>query len=525
MRGTVSYFLRDLGLQKEFVDALCNYLKHWTANVGQKQIYQGHGIPQGPLSSGLLAEVVLRYFDENRSTKQRSWRYFRYVDDIRFFAKNEQDLRAMIVEMDMLSKQIGLFPQSGKINIKKVIDIEEEIKSVSHPPEVVTKSKSPDQPKIQKRLIELSQSYIVKNETRFKYVLASAEPSAKLSHRLLKILVKQPHMYFSIFGYFEGYTAISKKLSKEILDVLKNNSLYPAFTSYGLRILNYQCHPDIGLELERYVQSLLNSSSLDIELRALSTAVLLRRGVLAWNNIEKNFSSHEFGWWYKAELARYVDISRIGHPSYQSLMNKLLTDHSNDVSLVASELLAINALNVTTKVQKINDIAQFALKSMQLIAKRRGKREPITDAMKELFGNGLNSIDWKIVLGNHYKGNISTAVQLKAYAETDATSWVLLIDTFHDDLLHSLFLHEASAIGNYNHGNIGSVFNPGSRFQLKYPLTFLAFKKIHEKRLDSRLSHPVNRKSGKRTRFVEYQFISDIKPELEMAYREIWRKR
>lgn len=171
----LSYFLSDLGLKKEFIDKLTGYLRHWTADIGDTQIYQGHGIPQGPISSGLLAEVVLRYFDENRSTKPRAWRYFRYVDDIRFFAKNEIDLRSMLLEMDMLSKQIGLFPQSGKIAIHKVSDIEEEVKSLTYPPEVVVNKKKIDKRKVEKRLFELTSNYEIKNETRFKYVLGSAE--------------------------------------------------------------------------------------------------------------------------------------------------------------------------------------------------------------------------------------------------------------------------------------------------------------------------------------------------------------
>jgi len=102
--SVLGYFLQDLGIQKEFVNLLCDYLKLWTASSTEKRIYQGHGIPQGPLSSGLLAEVVLRYFDENRTEKPKSWRYFRYVDDIRFFAIREHDLRYMLVEMDFLSR-------------------------------------------------------------------------------------------------------------------------------------------------------------------------------------------------------------------------------------------------------------------------------------------------------------------------------------------------------------------------------------------------------------------------------------
>ncbi len=59
--------------------------------------------------------------------------YLRYVDDIKILAKTELDLRAKLVKLDIASKEIGLFPQTAKINMRKVTDPEDEIKSVSRP--------------------------------------------------------------------------------------------------------------------------------------------------------------------------------------------------------------------------------------------------------------------------------------------------------------------------------------------------------------------------------------------------------
>ena len=64
---------RDLGqvgeitrVNKDFLDLLVKCLNTWTSTQGR--IYHNHGIPQGPLSSGLLSEVVLQHFDQNRRT-------------------------------------------------------------------------------------------------------------------------------------------------------------------------------------------------------------------------------------------------------------------------------------------------------------------------------------------------------------------------------------------------------------------------------------------------------------------------
>ena len=115
--GVLSHFLKDLRCDEDFLQLLINCLNTWTSTQGS--IYHNHGIPQGPISSGLLSEVVLQHFDQNHRVPT-TVRYFRYVDDIRLFATNLPDLRRVVTWLDLLSKEVGLFPQSGKIDIHKV---------------------------------------------------------------------------------------------------------------------------------------------------------------------------------------------------------------------------------------------------------------------------------------------------------------------------------------------------------------------------------------------------------------------
>jgi hypothetical protein len=470
--SVLGHFLRDLGIQKEFIDLLCVYLKHWTAALREERIYQGHGIPQGPLSSGLLSEVVLRHFDENRTERPKSWHYFRYVDDIRFFAKNEHDLRSMLVQMDLLSKQIGLFPQSSKIHIHRVTNIEDEVKSVSHPPEPAVRDPSPHQARVQTRLKELSPRFKVINETRFKYVLGSAQPSAELSDRLIRILEAQPHLYFPTFNYFGRYEHISAKVSWALLDLLKKNSLYAAFTAAGLRAIGDRCHPDAQPYLEKFARALIvdSTTASSPELHAAAAATLLDNNGLSWDETFK-YVNWKQDWWPRAELVQHVRLEHVGQPSYESLVNKLLEDPTADVSIVAAELVAKYSLTVTSPLKRINPLAQLALKDMGLINVRRDRPCPISGAMQTILGPSIEVIDWKQMLGVHYKSAIPKAVRLHAYAETDASAWVNLLNTVHDDLLDALFTHEVGAIGHYQHGNLGGLLlNPAtSQFAKKFP--------------------------------------------------------
>ena len=65
------------------LDLLIRCLEEWTA--GGSGIYQkGHGIPQGPEASALLAEVLLADFDAQTYPDVR---YVRYVDDVKLLGK------------------------------------------------------------------------------------------------------------------------------------------------------------------------------------------------------------------------------------------------------------------------------------------------------------------------------------------------------------------------------------------------------------------------------------------------------
>lgn len=358
-------------------------------------------------------------------------------------------------------------------------------------------------------------------------MLGSAQPNATVSNRLIQILVKQPHLYVSIFNYFDRYAQMPKKVSADLLELLRTNALYAAFTAAGLRVLRDHCHPAIQSQLEKFTKRIIDNSGStpNPELHATALSILLANSRLQWKDILKHVTQEQ-DWWPRSEMIRWVQIAQVGQPSYQYLINQLLRDSSVDVSVVAAELMAAHSLELSGAIGSINPVAQFVLKKMGFISVRRhGGPCPISTAMQNIFGGSISSIDWKPLLNPHYKHDVSKATRLRAYAETDATAWVNLLDTLHDDLLESLFAHEGGKLGTYQHGNIGGVLNsPTSAFGRKYPTVFKAFKAIHEKRLESSLSHSVTRSTGKTTRFVEYEYIGKAKYGLSKAYLEIWRQ-
>jgi len=234
------------GLDEDTVDLLLRCLKVWTSSTwsnGQENIYHEHGIPQGPLASGMLSEAVLQHID-TAGERGRKTIYLRYVDDIKILAKNEDELRRKLIALDIASKEIGLFPQTAKINIRKITDPRDEVKSISRPPEPSIKP-AVNQLKLVSRLLELTRSGRVsaENITRFKYLLAHATPTHKLNARLMKVLHRHPELALGICRYISAYGKIPVALSNQIECYVSTNELYHAVNAQLLRSCLGKCSP------------------------------------------------------------------------------------------------------------------------------------------------------------------------------------------------------------------------------------------------------------------------------------------
>ncbi len=117
-------------VEKDLLQLLSKCLETWTADSNTKSFKSKHGIPQGPISSPFLADLYLFYIDSEikRLSKKLDFKYIRYVDDIRLFSKDELTSQKLIAALDLISRDLGLIPQGSKILIKKITDIDSELR-------------------------------------------------------------------------------------------------------------------------------------------------------------------------------------------------------------------------------------------------------------------------------------------------------------------------------------------------------------------------------------------------------------
>ena len=521
----LGHMISKLKIEPEFIQMLCTCLEKWSSN-DNSIIYHGHGIPQGPFSSGLLSELLLNNFDEAAQHDPFSINeivYARYVDDIRLMAKDEYRLRKCLVELDYISKKIGPFPQSNKIDIHKIDDIFDEIKSVSLSPIIAELfgEKITTQTDIFIKINEIIKGGRIKDETTLKYLLGFAKADDKLNKKLLKLLNKNPHLFMPIFRYL-GKT---KKFSKSTSDVLFTNmnytDVYEEITAKYLQIAIEKIHVDMKeefLKYSRHVYKKINSIQ-SIELRSLIISWLINNGEFNFAAVDSIIESENPK--VVQNIADYINIDSYGLPSYQHLMNKILCSEDKDTALKAAYICITKNLEIKVKSKEINDSAKTSLKLLGKINTKTGRKSTISESMELITGLNKYRFDWKKLFGSNHKNAEIQIFICRSYAQNDATAFVNQLDVFHDFLLDSIYRKDP-LIGKYNLGKIGYFLHAKTgKLATKYPYIFLACNKIHDLRYKSNLSHPLINTTARPTSRITFAEIRKIKPILDDAYLEV----
>lgn len=517
--AVLRHFLRAIGCSPDLIGQLTNCLSRWTAT--DHRIYHNHGIPQGPLASGLLAEVVLQHFDDHRGSPRRV-RYMRYVDDIRLYAKSSDILRRMLIRLDELSKDIGLFPQSSKVHIHRVKDIEEELKSISNPPEPVLKPKVVDQERLYKRIAELTPRYRVANATRFKYLLACAEPSAKLNERLWKIYEHYPEFYRNVFRYLRGYRRLPPKVAERLLREIEQPPLYHAVHCEMVETAEGRLSEHLQTRLDRVAKRLWQPRSLAPDLLVAVGRTAIRRGLLTFAQT-RYAVARVTDWWARAQLVGVLTDAFIGSPSLEALLNEVVrNDGEDDVCMMAAVAMNAKGVSVRPPAREIRRRAALILREYGHLRRLTGTVCGVEHMIRHLLGGMVTGINWKSFFGARHRHAERQAVSCRALSDTNVTAFVPALDVFNDLLLDSLYRNDPS-LGNYGLGSIGSVLG-STRLQAAYPRIHALVNDIHAKRLESELAHPVVKKTGKPTGRIRYNYLRKAKGLLRTAIVELKTK-
>lgn len=125
--------LRSYEIEEELITLLASCLVQWSIAIdGRFKYLKSVGIPQGPSASIFLSEAYLFAVDDiMRQLRTINMKYFRYADDIRIMTKSKLDGEKAVVYLDLLSRDFSLIPQSEKIEILHIDNINKHLNNVT----------------------------------------------------------------------------------------------------------------------------------------------------------------------------------------------------------------------------------------------------------------------------------------------------------------------------------------------------------------------------------------------------------
>ena len=520
------HFLKELKIDEDTIEYLMRCLRKWTSATwsnGPSNIYHEHGIPQGPLASGMLSEAVLQHLDKSGEQGGRRTIYLRYVDDIKILAKTEKDLRAKLIKMDITSKEIGLFPQTAKINMRKVKDPEDEIKSVSRPPEP-SLVPAIDQKKLAARILELCRRGRVapSDTTRFKYLLAKVNPNHRLNARLIKVLQSHPEYAPQIASYISRYTKIPAGLAGDIKKYLDNQELYHSVLSVIL---------DACLErLPPLIENEIGQAAADRLLRPKAGALPLqptyKASLLSWALSTRKLTyteydgivSGELDWWVKKRAVIGLSSNIYGVPSYEAFLNERMRENGSEVARICAAKLVEGSHKLAPKYGAVEITAKQILKAAKLIRVVGAPESRIPEIVAYVFDRSLTSFDWKTLFGTGHKHAERMMIMIKRDREANIEKFLVHLDSWCDLLLSEIYprLKPGKTYPKY----YGVALNDPN-LAAALPNAIPALKDLHALRLDSSVSHPRSLKTGKATRRLKHHDFYKIRKKLILAFDEI----
>lgn len=519
----LGHFLEELEIDEDTTTFLLDCLKLWTSSTwsnGPKNIYHEHGIPQGPLSSGMLSEAVLQHIDTAGEQGAKTI-YLRYVDDIKILARNEEELRRKLIKLDITAREVGLFPQTSKINIRQIVDPNDEVKSVSRPPEP---SVEPfvNQVKLTKRILELTRNGRLGAGTvsRFKYLLAHADPTHRLNGRLMEILRRNPALAPQVCSYIAKYKTIPKRLADEIIKFVKGPELYHSVNGELLRACLGRLEHAVADDLGRFAtRRLLTPPSGSIPIQPGYKEALIAWGLTTGSmnfNEYENLVRDERDWWVKKAALRELDQKQFGKASLANLCNQCLRASEGEVARIGASLMLRDGLALSKPYGDVETTAKQTLKAAGIIRTVGQAASRINIIMEYILRRTMTNYDWKAFFGSEHRHAEIMTIFLKRNRETNIDAFLVQLDSFCDLVMRELWRRHkpaGSKCPSFGHAIKDTALVAA------LPDAMACFVKLHDLRLQSATAHPHSKSGpGRRLKHRDYH---KMLPDLVKAFDEI----
>jgi len=398
--------LKYLPREQKIVNLLYSILKYWTWPTVHGYSVE-RGIPQGNGVSSFIGNIYLipldKEFEDFR--KKRDIRYFRYMDDIKVFSKEEKVAREVIFVMNNVLRKLHLNIQGTKTMILYGEEIREELfddrlDNVNRVIEKIQKKSKflSKEERLEYLEILKSQYKKVKNKTKIiqgkelkLYIRLitgfSLINSSYMVDNLLKQLPKNPdeRLIRKAVFYLKLFPLSTEKISKSLLNFLESSiNLFPYQEARIVELLRYL--KKISPESIYYARRILGLKSKHWYVK-VQAALLLSCINMTQRSLEKLKKLYEKEKNIEVKRALVKCLCQLKREELVRFLRILVYEYDKKLSFLGKMLLSLlhNENNCAEK--EINDV--FRNFNENLILDEFYKIEVIKNCKKQNIRNLL----------------------------------------------------------------------------------------------------------------------------------------
>lgn len=502
----------------------------WTSELAKNTT--GHGLPQGPIASALLAEVFLLPVDE---VMARFEGYTRYVDDVRLFARTEAEIRRAVIQLEIQCRERGLIPQVDKYSIREARSADEArgmLPSVGY----WTDSTEPRLlPHLAERLVSGAiggRPLRIQDKSRARYVFYRARPSRRLLRLACALLPRHPEHVDAFAAFLSQYDyrksirdCCLAELERTPYEYVQGELWHILARFYGHpRSFDAKKRQTLVAQAVRILRGRRNGTALKLGAAHFACAAEKRDG-----HRNSRFLRHQESAILQAAIAPAL-------PSAAITPDGVVTAYLRRVHIepglalapgLLAEGMSLKALGVNQA--RLPSQVKNVYRKLGLTNSRIRKVDVIGERILERFGVA-SSGHWLRLLGSEYAHAAGLLMEAEAAFSSGPSYWLSHQNSFNQTVFLALQRHlvasgNSAAMPTRDRTgalrNFGDTLNATSRFSTAYPKIANAFRDINVRRNKLPGSHPYDKKTAAQTRYLGAQERNRFVGPLRDAYTEL----
>ena len=497
-RILINIFCKD-SLSEELKQDFFKALEKWT-QPQEIDFFHSQGIPQGPCASTVIADIYLHQLDEKiiKTAPKYDVRYIRYVDDIVLMGKDRLSTENILIQLDIVARELSLIPQSSKTLIKKVTDINEELKGTNSLFQFIDEGRIEKKIKIQKPLKKLFLESVkplkdskieILDATNVKFCLYRLLPDPDVTDYVIRII--KNHFYLTdLCVVYLQQSKLDKLVSIEIIDHIKSKPNHDWHTAQLLKL--YECFDETQLET---FQKIITQLITDRDKHWILKKTLLNAArnindlsVILLEELIKNVCDKDID---KA-LPYYISLLSVNLEIQPAVTLKKIASYliNYNNKIIPEDFFVFIGYFAKKNRYSLNEIFFSNTRIQNIFEDHDESVDGISYGLSKLFNlstDYINYIDFRMYLNSdEYETALNNLCLARGYFETYPENFIQVVDVFNQILLVKIHKQDNETIPEHELGNMIKKLNK------HIPEAYTGFKKCHDLRCEIETIHAYN---------------------------------